>query len=101
MPICHGPVKSKKIEKNCSSPTSTHRDLCKLCFKAIENSKLTCISPHCDLVCHVICLSKCVLKIGEYVPIDGSCPLCDQYFLWGDVIRKFKGCYKDLEDDVG
>ena len=31
-----------------------------------------------------------------FLPIDGHCPVCNVYMLWGDIIRKKKGCYEDI-----
>lgn len=155
IPICHGPVKSKKIrqvlsQKGMKSPSPKKRLLCNskeagkglkekqtktkmadfddeitapsnkddimikntqilvddpvkvameifncgLCMKVIENPdiKLTCLNQKCDLVSHLKCLSELFLESGEYVPIEGDCPFCCQRLLWGDLIRKMKGC---------
>ena len=33
----------------------------------------------------------------EYLlPVDGTCPVCDFHCLWGDIIKKKKGCYEKL-----
>ena len=31
-----------------------------------------------------------------FLPIDGHCPVCSVFMLWGDIIRKKKGCYEDI-----
>lgn len=102
MPVCLGPVKSKKIKKpnellsqNDSDPTFHY---CFICKDLIEPGKeLKCLNFNCDLVSHIICLSKCYLSKGQYVPIDGNCPKCKNNFLWGEIIRKYKGCYGELK----
>lgn len=45
----------------------------------------------------MICLSKKFLQKGEFIPIEGKCPKCGEIFLWGDLIRKYKGCYENLD----
>lgn len=104
MPICHGPVISKKlassqqIEHNLQQPDQIFS--CYLCRKAIDGKPLKCLNSDCDLVSHVICLSKKFLQAGEYIPIDGECPKCTKNLLWGDIIRKYKGCYQNLDISV-
>lgn len=113
MQICHGQVSIKKKSKVNDSEalaiTSTqmstqasqfHIVECHLCMKTIENaerSKLTCINPRCKLRCHIVCLANVCLEPGQYVPIEGDCPICEKHFLWGDLIRKKRGC-NDLEE---
>uniref|UniRef100_A0A182JYZ9 Structure-specific endonuclease subunit SLX1 homolog n=1 Tax=Anopheles christyi TaxID=43041 RepID=A0A182JYZ9_9DIPT len=60
---------------------------------------LRCLQSRCPLVCHVECLAELVLEPGQYVPIEGDCPICEGHFLWGDIIRKANGC-SDLVDDT-
>lgn len=101
MPICYGPVISKKIQKKQSlEELSVSLDIeieyCWICKQRICDKKLTCLNTKCDLISHIICLSKYYLNGGEYVPIEGNCPKCKETFLWGDVIRKYKGCYGTL-----
>ena len=33
-----------------------------------------------------------------FLPIDGHCPVCNVFMLWGDIIRKKKGCYQDVNN---
>ncbi|KAJ8916627.1 hypothetical protein NQ315_000272 [Exocentrus adspersus] len=105
MPICQGPVVSKKIQKNIESvnPAIVSVGNCNICFKHNEGRSLKCLNTSCDLSCHVICLSKYFLEEGQYVPVQGRCPKCKGTFLWGDIVRKYKGCYNnlDLQIDVG
>lgn len=111
MPICHGPVISKKLAKNKLTQDSqqysqksnqdiTPNDimLCYICFKPIESTKaMTCLNSDCSVMCHITCMSSCFLSTGEYVPIEGSCPKCKNQYLWGDIVRKFKGCYENMD----
>ncbi|XP_041971701.1 structure-specific endonuclease subunit SLX1 homolog isoform X2 [Aricia agestis] len=88
MVICHGPVKSLNTKKSkeilSQSPVN-----CQLCFKTIiESEKLTCINDNCDLKAHITCLADLFLTPEEFVPIEGTCPLCNVRLKWGDLIHK-------------
>lgn len=104
MPICYGTVISKKIPKlhdNQTSDTSCDEiipmwDTCQICFVSINDKAMTCLNFKCNLVSHVTCLSKFFLESDQYVPIEGKCPTCNENFLWGDLVKKYKGCYSDL-----
>ncbi|XP_018565420.1 structure-specific endonuclease subunit slx1 [Anoplophora glabripennis] len=101
MPICQGPVISKKLQKTAEGSTDVpdqgHASYCNLCFKPIEGRKLNCLNGRCNLNSHVVCLSKHFVDKGEYIPVEGKCPKCAGTFLWGDIIRKFRGCYNSLD----
>lgn len=99
MPICYGAVKSVKVSRN-QLRNSDDLQLCSICYKAIESRKLTCLKSDCTMISHPICLSKFFTSSGNYVPIEGYCPNCNSSFLWGDIIRKANGCYKDLNVDI-
>lgn len=104
MPICYGAVISKKLpklkctqEEGCSSQSSGS-GLCYECFKLVEEKqKVTCLEPSCSLICHIICMSKYFLSEGQYVPVEGQCPKCKSHYLWGDIVRKYKGCYGNVD----
>lgn len=110
MTICHGPIRAKKVGRTQSNPelmdAIQSRRECHLCMeeiKNIEKDRVFCVNGRCKLVSHMKCLAKLCLEPGHYVPIQGVCPLCDLKFLWGDVIRKKKGCldtqqFEDNED---
>jgi len=100
MSICHGAIKAK-VKKIGSTQNDElaeavrMRSECHLCMNEIANleeDRVLCINPRCKLVSHLRCLAKICLEPGHYVPICGTCPLCDFKFLWGDLIRKKKGC---------
>lgn len=115
MMICHGPIRAKKTrvgrtQSNVELMNALQsRRECHLCMeeiKNLENDRVFCVNGRCKLVSHMKCLAKSCLEQdpGHYVPIKGTCPLCDSKFLWGDVIRKKKGCldsqqFEDNEDD--
>ncbi|XP_021707416.1 structure-specific endonuclease subunit SLX1 homolog [Aedes aegypti] len=63
-----------------------------------EGFALRCIQPRCKLICHIECLAERCLEPGQYVPVEGSCPICNSHFLWGDLIRKANGCSDLVED---
>ncbi|XP_072385148.1 structure-specific endonuclease subunit slx1 [Diabrotica undecimpunctata] len=102
MPICHGSVISKKIEKSSTTQNSSNSSykICDICSLTITGQILKCVNYNCDLNSHVTCLSKKFLKLGEYVPVEGKCPKCEKIFLWGDLVRKFKGCYNNMDLEV-
>lgn len=104
MPICHGPVISKKLPKTQETKETasqmTQLSFCFLCCKTIEDKPLKCLNPSCDLRSHIICLSKTFLHTGDYIPVDGKCPKCKKELLWGDIIRKYKGCYENFDLNV-
>lgn len=110
MTICHGPIRAKKTKLGRSDSNAEvmlalqSRRECHLCMEEIKNlesDRVFCITSRCKLVSHLKCLAKICLEPGHYVPIQGVCPLCDVKFLWGDVIRKKKGCLdvQHLEND--
>lgn len=104
MPICFGSVVSKKLTKSTQEmydPQTDSKNLCNLCFEIIQGKKMKCLNSHCDLIAHVICLSKYFLKSAkEYIPVEGECPRCEKLYLWGDLVRKMKGCYDNLDVEI-
>lgn len=58
---------------------------------------MECLNVTCKAMSHVVCLAKCFLEKGEYVPIQGKCPNCFSVFLWGDLVKKYNGCYGNLD----
>lgn len=113
MSIQYGLVISKKVstqEPNSyalSSPKSLRMSSCDVCCKEVASADVVqCLAPDCKMKAHICCLAKHFLKSdGEHVlPLDGTCPVCNQEVLWADVIRKLKGCYQNsnftLEDTI-
>jgi hypothetical protein len=102
MPITYGPVMSKRIHhsQDTTSQTSVQDDdscVCSLCYEVIHPSeKMSCLSPDCLLVAHVICLSKRFVNGNVIIPVEGQCPACERHLLWGDLVRKKNGCYNNL-----
>ena len=88
-----------------SNDIITEELLCGLCIQTISSKEdlVTCISPKCGTVSHINCLahhfrqtSQDKNKLNYLLPVDGICPVCDFHCLWGDIIRKMKGCYENL-----
>lgn len=74
---------------------------CLLCDLPVEkDEKITCVTPGCFLVAHILCLGKSFWKDdGMILPIDGMCPACNNNVLWGDLIRKMIGCNLHLSEE--
>jgi len=96
---------SKASKLECDDATIVEEFLCGLCVRPISDKKdgLTCISPRCKSVSHMACLAEHFRQTSqdktglEYLlPVDGTCPVCDFHCLWGDIIKKKKGCYEKL-----
>lgn len=102
MPICYGCVISKKLTKDdcCEETQQLQQHYCCCCNETIDEQPLVCLKSTCSSTSHLFCLSKRFLKCGEYIPIDGDCPKCGEIFLWGDLIRKYKGCYGNMDITV-
>uniref|UniRef100_A0A182RH57 Structure-specific endonuclease subunit SLX1 homolog n=1 Tax=Anopheles funestus TaxID=62324 RepID=A0A182RH57_ANOFN len=94
----------KDIVQNVSQSTTK---VCTICSGTMDLEEmeregdimLRCLQPRCPLVSHLECLAELALEPGQYVPVEGDCPVCEGHFLWGDIIRKANGC-SDLVDDV-
>lgn len=102
MSISYGPVASKQVKKLLDntaiiSTKSTDHIKCYICETTVTKG-LNCLHPSCDMSAHIICLSEMFRKTGEYIPITGDCPKCNQQLLWGDLVRKYRGCYDFYEN---
>nr|ACO15278.1 Structure-specific endonuclease SLX1 [Caligus clemensi] len=104
MPIVYGPVISVKLSKN-KSPLKKDEGgnlICSVCFSEIDSPDelVKCISPKCSAAAHITCLANHFLvnEPEKMIPVSGKCPVCDLDVLWGDIIRKKKGCYSELEE---
>lgn len=77
---------------------------CTICDSIIENVQLelmTCLSSGCQMTGHITCLAEYFLKNdpGEIIPMLGKCPECNTELLWGELLRKSKGC-NDIVPDL-
>lgn len=105
MPMCCRKVISRNIKKT-GQPEEGSNEVqildespvfCCLCGLLLEaKESVSCIKPSCILLAHLICLANIFCKGGNLLPIEGTCPDCKTSVLWGDLIRKKLGCYKDL-----
>jgi len=108
MPIVHGPVKSKnettKRKKKSADNVEVNEDisdvLCNICYTTVTVSqKVTCLYPKCGAISHILCLGMVFTKDTEDIlPIKGNCPTCGGEEIWGNIIRKKRGCYEELEE---
>ena len=109
MPIVSGPVKSKKVKTTKSNREITDSDssFCNICFKAVSPAEcLTCLFPKCGAKSHILCLAENFTGgSGDgtcpngLLPVRGTCPTCNGEELWGDLIRKRRGCYEELSEE--
>jgi len=102
MSICYGPIYSVKLncEKSSEEIKSKVRNMCWVCTDFDDGDELlSCIKPACSMVAHTVCLAKTFLEQepSQFIPIEGSCPRCNSKVLWGDLVRKKRGCYVNLE----
>lgn len=108
MPICLGPVKSTKPKAkqkgnlNAGEEEKETELLCNLCFEeATVSQRLVCLYPRCESVSHTLCLGEHFVRgTEELIPISGSCPTCGGQELWGDLIKKKRGCYSHVEQSL-
>lgn len=103
MSICQGPVmcKSKTVSSNNTSlsvDNAKSQSICILCTQNCSSGRfLCCLNPTCQAITHTQCLAQRFLGSSDHIiPVDGECPACGTRVLWGDLIRRKNGCYKDL-----
>ena len=103
MPIAYGPVIVKKIKKTKSSELSEDLAIknCNICSEVIAvQDKIICLYKNCKSASHILCLAKHFTENDEsLIPIQGKCPKCDGVQMWGNLIRKKRGCYEELSDN--
>lgn len=101
MPILYGSVVSKKLDKTSTNSQGNDSEddsgICSICKTAINDKKLSCLNSKCALISHMICLANYYKTESDYVPVEGKCPFCAETYLWGDIIRKYKGCYNNCD----
>ena len=113
MPVLYGQVKSVKLKKKkmANSDNSSEQlenppspaSICGICFDTVsQDSQVQCLNPKCQSVYHIVCLGDHFRQSANesrayFLPLDGQCKVCDIYMLWGDIIRKKKGCYQQSE----
>lgn len=81
---------------------------CHLCMQRIdqpERSRLGCLNRSCRLTCHMLCLANYLLgeQPGQYIPIDGQCPLCETHISWAALLERKRlrlgGAQEDSDND--
>jgi len=116
MAITYGPIEAAKKKSNSKKAKGKDAEeedlsdevlLCGLCVEPVTLAdEARCISPKCQSVSHLVCLAEHFRKTSNasgtvcgrtgFLPVDGACPVCDFRCLWGDIIRKKKGCFENL-----
>ncbi|XP_037078530.1 structure-specific endonuclease subunit slx1-like [Pollicipes pollicipes] len=99
MPVVQGAVRPAKAKERTAA--DGERLECALCGAGVPAADaLTCLSPRCPLVAHLVCLADELLRGSAcLLPVEGACPACGTSLLWGDLIRKKNGCYDYLDSD--
>lgn len=124
MPIVFGPVESRKLAtaKSKKKPNQSSEDqqkiendtlchseapavdeelLCNICLEGVEPAQqLVCLSTKCSAVSHIVCLSTAFLsrESGRLLPVQGECRTCGRTLQWGELVRKKRGCYSNVEN---
>ena len=103
MPLVFGPVKSKKVRGGQPRPQleAGQTESCNVCGLSVSQpERLSCLYPSCEAVSHVLCLAERFTEdTEEVIPVLGLCPTCGKEELWGDLVRKRRGCYEDLQEE--
>ncbi|GLB37298.1 putative catalytic subunit of the SLX1-SLX4 structure-specific endonuclease that resolves DNA secondary structures generated during DNA repair and recombination [Lyophyllum shimeji] len=98
---------SSYLSKN-TTLLASNRDLkCCVCQELLPTyvtdtvSTSLCPEPSCTAVSHISCLAKHFLETEPtelaIIPRGGSCPCCNTYILWGDIIR---GSYRRMAGGI-
>ena len=102
MPITYGRVAIQRVNNVEAGNELTTEDVtCFRCHRIIKNDLLICVNPQCNIPCHIICFSQYFTSNDNSIlPVEATCPSCGIQLLWGDLVRKKKGCYKNLVENT-
>lgn len=106
MQICHGRViaKKKTLHLTQTQATQNSTNYCTICYENISDScatmsAMSCLNQRCKMRSHIVCLANLFLEPGQFVPVEGDCPVCRKRLLWGNLVRKGNGCW-DSQNDI-
>ncbi|KAG6857790.1 hypothetical protein H0H87_004206 [Tephrocybe sp. NHM501043] len=99
---------STYLSKNTALLATNSPLHCLVCKEEVMNyttqdalSTALCPSRSCTAVSHITCLSKKFLDSTSastaFIPRGGTCPSCNTYILWGDIVR---GSYRRVAGGV-
>ena len=77
-------------------PLETNVCCCAICDDLIDLEKiptwLNCTNKSCNMISHLICLSKLFLENdpNSLIPLQGTCLYCEKDLKWGDLILGLK-----------
>uniref|UniRef100_A0A8D9E2G5 Structure-specific endonuclease subunit SLX1 homolog n=1 Tax=Cacopsylla melanoneura TaxID=428564 RepID=A0A8D9E2G5_9HEMI len=95
MLIVIGPIPPSKKTKSQSQRLHYEYETsqCYLCHQLMEEANcLEC--THCSTLTHMMCLAEKFLESSDdYVPVNGHCVSCNEYLLWGDLIRNMNNTW--------
>ncbi|GAB1611148.1 hypothetical protein Ahia01_001401900 [Argonauta hians] len=79
---------------------------CCVCQLEVESPSSLVRCLKCGVGSHMVCLARHYLSpqtssSGPILPVDGSCPVCNHYAVWGDIIRFKNGCYRGVATGGG
>ncbi|KAG8201170.1 hypothetical protein JTE90_028829 [Oedothorax gibbosus] len=100
IPICVGPIQSRRIQKELSvEQNDSVLKFCDICNKIVtqDDKQFLCFNEECGKTYHVVCLGRHFQSLSEnnfLIPIEGTCPHCSTSILWGDIFRYASGCYR-------
>ncbi|EDV93745.1 GH19497 [Drosophila grimshawi] len=104
----HVRIVSGKVAITAKQPeqaVASNRSLeCHLCMQRVEPAErcrlLGCLRASCPLTCHMLCLASYLLgdQPGQYIPIGGTCPLCELPLSWAELLRR-QGGFTETDQD--
>ena len=66
-------------------------------------SHTVCLGEHfVSSTNELVCLTTCQISMKQIlqVPVSGQCPTCEGQELWGDLIKKKRGCYSQVLEQL-
>lgn len=98
-------ILSSQIGSSQSSqaPVNLETEMCFICGENVlktseqvlnkSSALMKCL--RCTTSFHTVCLASHLLAdSGHLLPVDGDCPKCETYLIWGDLVRFQRDNYK-------